>query len=147
MVGQGPYGDHLRKLVSDLGLTDSVTFIGRIQYKDLPKYISAGDIFAMPSRSRLAGLEVEGLGIVYLEASSCGLPVIAGKSGGAPDAVLEGVTGVTVDGNYIFDVAKAISEMLSDGVRAEKMGIAGRKWIEENWRWDIWAAEFNKLLK
>jgi phosphatidylinositol alpha-1,6-mannosyltransferase len=147
MVGEGPYGDYLRKLVSDLELTDSVTFIGRIQYKNLPKYISAGDVFAMPSRSRLAGLEVEGLGIVYLEASSCGLPVIAGKSGGAPDAVLEGVTGVTVDGTSIVDVARAISEMLSDGVRAEKMGIAGRKWIEENWRWDIWAAEFNKLLK
>jgi phosphatidylinositol alpha-1,6-mannosyltransferase len=130
-----------------LELTDSVTFIGRIQYKNLPKYISAGDVFAMPSRSRLAGLEVEGLGIVYLEASSCGLPVIAGKSGGAPDAVLEGVTGVTVDGTSIVDVARAISEMLSDGVRAEKMGIAGRKWIEENWRWDIWAAEFNELLK
>lgn len=147
MVGEGPYGDHLRKLVSDLELSDSVTFIGRIQYKELPKYISVGDIFAMPSRSRLAGLEVEGLGIVYLEASACGLPVIAGKSGGAPDAVLEGVTGVTVDGTSPFGVANAINEMFSDSERATKMGVAGRKWIEENWRWEIWAREFNLLFK
>lgn len=147
MVGEGPYGDHLRKLVSDLELSDSVTFIGRIQYKDLPKYINVGDIFAMPSRSRLAGLEVEGLGIVYLEASACGLPVIAGKSGGAPDAVLEGVTGVTVDGTSPFGVANAINEMFSDSERATKMGVAGRKWIEENWRWEIWAREFNLLFK
>ncbi len=147
MVGEGPYGDHLRKMVADLELIDDVTFIGRIQYRELPKYISAGDIFAMPSRSRLAGLEVEGLGIVYLEASACGLPVIAGKSGGAPDAVLEGVTGVTVNGTSIFDVASAISQMLSDSQGAAKMGAAGRNWIEENWRWDIWAAEFNKLLR
>ena len=98
MVGQGPYLSHLKKLVQELNLVDHVSFIGRIQYAQLPQYICAGDIFAMPSRSRFFGLEVEGLGIVYLEASACGLPVIAGSSGGAPDAVLDGVTGVVVDG-------------------------------------------------
>lgn len=101
MVGQGPYRKTLEKLAKDLGVESSITFIGRIQYADLPTYICVGDLFAMPSRSRLAGLEVEGLGIVYLEASACGLPVIAGKSGGAPDAVVEGVTGVTVDGKEL----------------------------------------------
>ena len=101
----------------------------------------------MPSRSRLAGLEVEGLGIVYLEASACGLPVIAGKSGGAPDAVDEGVTGVTVDGTSIAEVSAAIIEMLDDPAKSRTMGEAGRSWIHDKWRWEIWANEFNALFK
>jgi phosphatidyl-myo-inositol dimannoside synthase len=147
MVGQGPYLKELNKLVSKLKLADSVTFIGRIQYEDLPSYICAGDIFAMPSRSRLAGLEVEGLGIVYLEASSCALPVIAGRSGGAPDAVVEGVTGYSVDGTSPSAVADAIIKVLSDPAKATAMGEAGRNWIIEKWRWEIWSQQFNALFK
>ena len=86
-IGEGPHRKKLDELVKKLKLKNHVTFIGRIQYSDLPRHISLGDIFAMPSRSRLFGLEVEGLGIVYLEASACGLPVVGGNSGGAPDAV------------------------------------------------------------
>jgi phosphatidylinositol alpha-1,6-mannosyltransferase len=89
MIGEGPYRSYLENRRKVLGLEEKVTFIGRIQYAELPTYICMGDLFVMPSRSRLAGLEVEGLGIVYLEASACGLPVIAGNSGGAPDAVLD----------------------------------------------------------
>ena len=126
---------------------DSITFLGRIQYADLPRYISVGDIFAMPSRSRLAGLEVEGLGIVYLEASACGLPVIAGNSGGAPDAVLEGKTGVTVDGRDPSDITRAVKFLLDDPVRAKEMGQSGREWIDSNWSWEIWARKFIALLK
>jgi phosphatidylinositol alpha-1,6-mannosyltransferase len=147
MVGAGPYRKELSKIVSKLKLSKSVTFIGRIQYKELPIYISAGDIFAMPSRSRLAGLEVEGLGIVYLEASSCALPVIAGRSGGAPDAVVEGVTGYSVDGTSPSEVANAIIKVLDDPGKAKAMGEAGRKWVIENWRWEIWSQKFNSLFK
>jgi phosphatidylinositol alpha-1,6-mannosyltransferase len=147
MVGEGPYREDLTKMVLKLKLSDAVTFIGRIQYKDLPRYICAGDIFAMPSRSRLAGLEVEGLGIVYLEASSCALPVIAGRSGGAPDAVNEGVTGFSVDGTSPTEVSKAIINLFDDPIRAKAMGVAGRNWIIEKWRWEIWAKEFNSLFK
>jgi phosphatidylinositol alpha-1,6-mannosyltransferase len=146
MVGEGPYRDHLQKLVIKYKIESAITFIGRIQYSELPRYISAGDIFAMPSRSRLAGLEVEGLGIVYLEASSCGLPVIAGKSGGAPDAVLEGVTGITVDGKSAKDVAKAVISLLDNPEESRQMGIAGRNWIKSNWRWQIWADAFSNIL-
>ena len=147
MVGKGPYLEHLAKLVAINKLENHVSFIGRIHYEDLPKFICAGDVFAMPSRSRLAGLEVEGLGIVYLEASSCGLPVIAGSSGGAPDAVIDGVTGFVVDGTNNQQIAKAAIELLNDPEKAQQMGTAGRQWIIDNWRWEIWSARFNELLR
>jgi phosphatidylinositol alpha-1,6-mannosyltransferase len=147
MVGEGPYRKNLTKMVEKLKLSQAVTFIGRIQYKDLPRYICAGDIFAMPSRSRLAGLEVEGLGIVYLEASSCALPVVAGRSGGAPDAVDEGVTGFSVDGTSTVEISSAIIKLLDDPAKAKEMGAAGRSWIIEKWRWEIWSKQFNALFK
>ena len=146
MVGEGPYRNHLQKLVDKHEVQSAITFIGRIQYSDLPRYISAGDIFAMPSRSRFAGLEVEGLGIVYLEASSCELPVIAGRSGGAPDAVLEGVTGKTVDGTKPAEIAAAVISLFDDPAVSKQMGLAGRKWINSNWRWKIWSDAFSAIL-
>ena len=146
LVGEGPYREHLIKLVQKYSLEDFVTFIGRIQYAELPKYICLGDIFAMPSRSRFRGLEVEGRGIVYLEASACGLPVIAGASGGAPDAVIEGVTGVVVDGEDSAAIAVAAINLLNDPERIAKMGQDGRDWIVEKWRWQIWAEKFEKLI-
>ena len=147
MVGQGPYLSHLKKLVARNKLDDHVSFIGRIQYNQLPQYICAGDIFAMPSRSRFFGLEVEGLGIVYLEASACGLPVIAGSSGGAPDAVVNGVTGFVVDGENDQEIASVAINLLKDIDGAKAMGQAGRGWIIENWRWEIWSKRFNQLLE
>jgi phosphatidylinositol alpha-1,6-mannosyltransferase len=146
LVGQGPYLEHLAKLVAVNNLQDSVSFIGRIQYQELPNYICVGDIFAMPSRSRLMGLEVEGLGIVYLEASACGLPVIAGKSGGAPDAVIDGATGVVVNGTDNGEIASAVISLLSDHLRAKAMGERGRQWIIDDWRWEIWSERFEVLL-
>ena len=146
LVGEGPYRKHLEKLVMKSSLEQNVTFAGRIMYDRLPSYLSAADLFAMPSRSRFFGLEVEGLGIVYLEASACGIPVVAGNSGGAPDAVLEGVTGLCVDGTNIEQITAAIVEICSDAERASHMGAAGRNWIVDQWRWDIWSKEFNALL-
>jgi phosphatidylinositol alpha-1,6-mannosyltransferase len=93
------------------------------------------------------GLEVEGLGIVYLEASACGLPVIGGASGGAPDAVIDGVTGYVVDGNDLSAIAHRTVELLDSPITREKMGRAGRSWVIENWRWEIWSQEFNKALE
>ena len=81
IVGEGPYRAQLVKRVNQLEIKENVTFVGRIGYEQLPEYLCVGDLFAMPSRSRFWGLEVEGLGISYLEASACGLPVIAGASG------------------------------------------------------------------
>ncbi len=145
-IGEGPYKEYLVKRASELEVDHAITFIGRIQYFELPRYICVGDIFAMPSRSRLAGLEVEGLGIVYLEASACGLAVIGGKSGGAPDAVLEGETGFAVDGTSADSVAQATITLLDNPERARQMGARGRQWIIDEWRWEIWAKKFAQLL-
>ena len=146
LVGEGPHRDHLQKLIQKHRLEGSVTLIGRIDYKDLPLYICVGDIFAMPSRSRLMGLEVEGLGIVYLEASACGLPVLAGNSGGAPDAVVQNETGLVVDGTNNKEIADAAIALLTKVDLSKKMGAAGRQWIVENWRWEIWSRSFEDLL-
>lgn len=146
-VGEGPYRSHLDQLAKSNNVAEHITFIGRVHYADLPRYICTGDIFAMPSRSRLAGLEVEGLGIVYLEASACGLPVIAGKSGGAPDAVLEGETGFAVDGTSPHEVAQAAITLLQNSELRRSMGEQGRRWIVSDWRWHIWSDRFNALLR
>jgi phosphatidylinositol alpha-1,6-mannosyltransferase len=100
----------------------------------------------MPSRSRLAGLEVEGLGIVYLEASACGIAVIGGTSGGAPDAVIDGQTGIVVDGKSESDVARAAIKLLKNPELAKQMGSRGRQWIIDEWQWERWAVQFTSLL-
>ena len=146
-IGEGPHRKKLDQLVEKHKLENHVTFIGRIQYSDLPRHISLGDIFAMPSRSRLFGLEVEGLGIVYLEASACGLPVVGGNSGGAPDAVKEGITGFVVDGNNLPEIADRIITLLKDDELRNQMGNAGRSWAMEEWQWTRWSQAFNQVLK
>ena len=146
-IGEGPHRKRLDELVKKFKLENHVTFIGRIQYSDLPRHFSLGDIFAMPSRSRLFGLEVEGLGIVYLEASACGLPVVGGNSGGAPDAVKEGITGFVVDGNKLPEIADRIITLLKDDELRNQMGNAGRSWAMEEWQWKRWSQAFNQVLK
>ena len=147
IVGQGPYQSKLVKRVKKLGLEENVTFVGRINYEKLPEYICVGDLFAMPSRSRFGGLEVEGLGIAYLEASACGLPVIAGSSGGAPDAVVDGKSGTVVNGTDITAIANTVIEFLRDPEGSQQMGQFGRNWVVEKWRWEIWSQAFERLLK
>ena len=147
IVGEGPYRQQLVKRVNHLEIKNDVTFVGRIGYEQLPEYICVGDLFAMPSRSRFWGLEVEGLGISYLEASACGLPVIAGASGGAPDAVDEGKSGVVVSGIDNQAIAKAVIKFLNDPETSKTMGLYGRNWVVEKWRWEIWSEAFEQLLK
>lgn len=146
-VGVGPHLAHIHKRAVQLGVLSNISFAGRVPYKEIPQFIGLGEIFAMPSRSRLAGLEVEGLGIVYLEASACGLPVVGGKSGGAPDALVEGETGFAVDGRDPSAVAHAILNLLRDPQLGLAMGLRGREWIVQNWEWKKWSAVFNNLLK
>ena len=146
LVGTGNYQKRLEKLVRNLKVQDSVIFAGRVEHELLPDYYRLGDIFAAPCRSRYGGLEVEGLGIVYLEASACGVPVIAGKSGGAPDAVLDGKTGLLVNGRDHREVGAAVIKLLSDKPLRQKMGVDGRVWMEQLWSWEGIGARFEEII-
>ena len=145
-VGGGPYLSTLQRLARENGVADSVVLTGSVPWAELPAHYDAGDVFAMPCRTRRAGLEVEGLGIVFLEASATGLPVVAGRSGGSPDAVLEGETGYVVDGTSVSEVADAIAGLFDDPDRRRVMGAAGRDWVEREWRWDLLAVRLRELL-
>ncbi|MFF2145287.1 glycosyltransferase family 4 protein [Kitasatospora sp. NPDC058190] len=146
IVGGGPYRADLEKLADAKGVRASVRFTGSVPWEELPAHFGAGDVFAMPCRTRRGGLDVEGLGIVYLEASATGLPVVAGDSGGAPDAVLEGETGYVVPGGSAAAAAERIVRLLRDEELRRQMGEAGRRWVERSWRWDLLAGRLTSLL-
>ncbi|MEU6401747.1 glycosyltransferase family 4 protein [Streptomyces sp. NPDC046985] len=146
IVGGGPYEKDLRRLAEETGVGASVRFTGPVPWAELPAHYGAGDVFAMPCRTRRGGLDVEGLGIVYLEASATGLPVVAGDSGGAPDAVLDGETGWVVRGGSPEQAAERISALLGDAALRRRMGERGRRWVEEKWRWDLLAERLKTLL-
>ncbi|MBT2874266.1 glycosyltransferase family 4 protein [Streptomyces cellulosae] len=146
IVGGGPYEKDLRRLAADTGVAASVRFTGSVPWSELPAHYGAGDVFAMPCRTRRGGLDVEGLGIVYLEASATGLPVVAGDSGGAPDAVLDGETGWVVPGTSPTETADRITTLLADPELRDRMGRRGREWVEEKWRWDLLADKLKTLL-
>ncbi|MBO0817395.1 MAG: glycosyltransferase family 4 protein, partial [Actinobacteria bacterium] len=146
LVGGGPHGDRLRRLAGQLGVADSVVFAGQVPAAELPAYYDAGDLFAMPCRTRRGGLDVEGLGIVYLEASATGLPVIGGDSGNAPDAIRDGDTGYVVPGGDAAAVASRILGLLADPAGARAMGEKGLAWIEREWQWDLVARRLQHIL-
>ncbi|MFF9491088.1 glycosyltransferase family 4 protein [Streptomyces flaveolus] len=146
IVGGGPYEKDLRRLARDTGVAASVRFTGAVPWAELPAHYGAGDVFAMPCRTRRGGLDVEGLGIVYLEASATGLPVVAGDSGGAPDAVLDGETGWVVRGGDAAQTADRVTTLLADPELRRRMGERGRSWVEEKWRWDLLAEHLKALL-
>ncbi|MGV9826187.1 MULTISPECIES: glycosyltransferase family 4 protein [unclassified Gordonia (in: high G+C Gram-positive bacteria)] len=146
IVGGGPYAKKLHQLAADEGVAEHVIFTGSVPAEELPSYHNVGDVFAMPSRTRGGGLDVEGFGIVYLEASASGVPVVAGRSGGAPETVQEGVTGTVVDGTDVAAIALAILGILGDRAAAARMGAAGRRFTEDHWQWGHMAARLRQLL-
>ena len=146
IVSGGPYGDDLKKLAEATGVADHVIFTGSVPWEQLPLYFAAGDVYAMPCRTRAGGLDVEGLGMVYLEASATGLPVIAGDSGGAPDAVIHGETGYVVPGGSVGAVASRLTQLLADPAAARAMGEKGLAWVDREWRWDLVAGRLEQIL-
>jgi phosphatidylinositol alpha-1,6-mannosyltransferase len=147
LVGGGPAERSLRRAITARGLAGSVVLTGPVDAAELPAHYAAGDVFAMPCRTRRSGLDVEGLGMVFLEAAACGRPVVAGTSGGAPEAVQEGVTGHVVDPRSPGAVADALADLLADPARAAAMGKAGRSWVEQRWSWTTIATTFADLLE
>ncbi|BCI53912.1 GDP-mannose-dependent alpha-(1-6)-phosphatidylinositol monomannoside mannosyltransferase [Mycolicibacterium litorale] len=147
IVGGGPYRAALQRQAQQHGVDEHVRFTGGVPGEELPAHHAMADVFAMPCRTRGAGLDVEGLGIVYLEASACGVPVVAGRSGGAPETVRDGETGFVVDGTDTGAVATAVGDLLADPDRAAAMGGQGRRWALENWQWSTRAARLTELLQ
>jgi phosphatidyl-myo-inositol dimannoside synthase len=144
LVGDGPYAPALKRLAERLGVAGEIIFTGPVPWPELPGYYDAADVFAMPCRTRRAGLDVEGLGIVYLEASATGLPVIGGDSGGAPDAILDGESGYVV--HDVAGVAARVTELLNDPAKAKAMGEKGLAWVDREWREELPAARLAALL-
>lgn len=146
IVGSGPYEAALHRLASERSLGGRVVFTGAVPYRELASYFRAGDVFAMPCRSRLRGLDVEALGAVFLQGAAVGRPVIAGGSGGAPEAVKDGETGYVVDPESVDAIAEALVALLGDPARAAAMGKAGADWVQREWRWEHIAARLKQQL-
>jgi phosphatidylinositol alpha-1,6-mannosyltransferase len=131
LVGKGRLERTLRRLADRLGV-DTV-FAVDVPWSELPARYASMDVFCMPCRSRWGGLEVEGLGLVFLEAAACGIPVLAGDSGGSPETVIPGRTGYVV--HSVDDIVEGIERMLSDPTRAAGMGRLGRERVEREFTW------------
>jgi phosphatidylinositol alpha-1,6-mannosyltransferase len=146
IVGGGPLRRRLEATARANGLEDAVVFTGEVPDEELAAHYAAGDVFAMPCRSRYAGLEVEGLGLVYLEAQACARPAITGDSGGAPEAVIPEETGLVVPGNAVGPLAQGIARLLADPKEARAMGQAGRRFVEREHRWEDVIARYRAIL-
>lgn len=142
LVGAGPYEKKLQALAAD---TEGVRFAGRVGDQEMVAWLQAADVVAMPCRTRGKGLDVEGLGIVFLEGQACGVPVVAGDSGGAPETVTP-ETGVVVDGRDVRQIAGAIVELLRNPEAAAQMGRCGREHVQNNWTWEIMGARLRRIL-
>ncbi|MFM7718021.1 MAG: glycosyltransferase family 4 protein [Actinomycetota bacterium] len=134
IVGDGPYRERLEDLASRAPV-GSVRFAGAVPEEDLARHYAAADVFAMPCRSRLAGLEIEGWGSVFIEAAACARPVVVGDSGGSREAVVDGETGTLVPGADVAAVADATAAFLADPERAESFGKQGRARVESYFTW------------
>ncbi len=124
IIGSGPLAENLKRLAAALGLEESITFLGEVPADAVVQYYQAADVFALPCRTMPNG-DTEGFGLVFLEANACGLPVVAGKAGGTVEAVIDGVTGLLVDGADPNDIASAIVRTLRDPKLAASLGEAG----------------------
>lgn len=132
LVGKGRYEDRLRRQAERLGL--DVEFAVDVPWADLPGLYQRMDVFAMPTSSRWGGLEVEGLGLVYLEASATALPVLAGDSGGSPETVVPGRTGYVV--SDVDGLIDGLALLLDDPDHAHALGAEGRRFVESEFTWD-----------
>jgi phosphatidylinositol alpha-1,6-mannosyltransferase len=145
IAGAGRDLERLRRLATELGAP--VRFLGRVAADDLPSLYGCADVFTMLCRTRWGGLEQEGFGIVFVEAAACGVPQVAGDSGGAADAVVDGETGVIVrDPERVEQAAAAIARLLDDDQARLQMGRAARARAESAFAYDVLAARLGVAL-
>jgi phosphatidyl-myo-inositol dimannoside synthase len=146
IVGEGPYRSALEAAAGQAP-AGSVVLAGAVSDQELPAYYACCDLFAMPCRSRWGGLEVEGFGIVFLEAAASGKAVVAGRSGGAAEAVEDQVTGLLVEGAEPKAVALAVARLLRDPAVLVKMGAAGRQRVERSFTWAAQTHRLHEILR
>ncbi len=146
LVGGGPRRAALHRLAESCGVAGAVVGTGSVPWPELPAYYAAGDVFAMPCRTRGRGLDVEGFGLVFLEAAATGLPVVVGDAGGARETVRVGDTGDLVNGRDVAAVARAVATLLADPEQAAAMGRRGRRWMLQEWSWAARAQRLTELL-
>jgi len=143
IAGVGDEYCNLKKIALDMKVNNDIIFANLVSEKDLPAYYAACDVFIMPNRQ--VGSNIEGFGMVFLEASAAGKPVIGGTSGGTDDAILDGITGIRVDGNNVKSIAKAVINILSDPKKAKAMGDAGRRRAEQEFSWESIVAKTRNI--
>jgi len=145
IAGRGRDEGRLRRLAAELGAP--VTFLGRVSHDDLPRLYGCADVYTMACRTRWGGLEQEGFGIVFVEAAACGIPQVAGRSGGAAEAVLDGETGLIVERPDDWrQVAAAVEALLDDPSRRAAMGVASRQRAIDEFSYDRLALRLGRAL-
>ncbi|MEQ8438916.1 MAG: glycosyltransferase family 4 protein [Ilumatobacter fluminis] len=148
IAGKGRDDDRLRKLADELDAP--VRFLGRVANDDLPRIYGCADVFTMLCRNRWGGLEQEGFGIVFVEAAACGVPQVAGQSGGAAEAVADGETGLVLDEPGADDAparaAEAFATLLDDDALRTRMGAAARERALTDFSYDVLAARLGAAL-
>ena len=146
-VGDGPELKKLLHMSKERRLTQQVTFAGGKPWGEVPGFFASANIFCMPVRERFGGLETEGFGIVFLEAAAAAIPSVAGDAGGARDAVIHEETGLLVDGRSVESIAGALTHLLDDPIRAQKMGEQGRERVMNEFTWDRFYMRFREALE
>ena len=131
MAGQGEMTSHLKAMCHRLGIEKAVNFVGYIPPEEIYSFLSQHHIMVMPSV-----MASESFGVAVLEASACGRPVIASRIGGVPEVVRDGETGLLVPPGEVQNLTEAILALAADRERREKMGLAGRKFVSENYLWE-----------
>jgi phosphatidylinositol alpha-1,6-mannosyltransferase len=146
IAGDGPLRAYLGKIAASVGVTDAVHFLGDVPDDALPDLYRSADLLLLLGRDSLVEGGAEGFGIVCLEAAACGIPVVAGRSGGLPDAVADGITGLLVDPHDAGAAAEAIVALLADPERAHRLGATGRARVLERFTWEQMATEARRIF-
>jgi phosphatidyl-myo-inositol dimannoside synthase len=146
IVGEGPHGRRLEELANAIGIRNHVVFAGRREEAELPDLFALADIFVMPSRADFAGCDVEGFGLVFLEAGACGKPVVGGRSGGIPEAIVDGATGFLVDPEDPEDLARVLTQLLQDRDLMQRLGEQGRHRVLREFTWTRVGGQVAEIL-
>ena len=145
VAGDGPDRERLERLRDDSPAREAIQFLGRVSEDEKYECYDRCDVFAMPNRTDNG--DVEGFGIVFLEASAFEKPAIGGRSGGAVDAIVDGETGLLVDPNSVGDIARAVAELLDDSAKSKRLGLNGRMRVESDLSWTSCAMSLRSTIR